>query len=534
MPAITFPDYYPKNHGQDLTDWLVRHGRTVGELNDLLAFSITVEKPKAEQFDAGVLRFFRGRKFMPALLAKAIMDDMDIVSDPLTGLIFRWEGRYWEEYGRDHIEQKALLMLKDEGNSAKAADAANMICKLSTLPLGRAMNEHPDLICIENGMFNLKTGALLPHDKNYYASYMLPIAFDPKRLPDCPRWKLFLEEGIGDVAVIRELQKFFGYCLTRDTKYEKMLIIEGPGGDGKSKVLKVLKALVGSKNTTHIPMGRLEDQFYLSKLVGKLLNSFTEIESKAMQSQELKAIVSGDPISASFKNETPFDFEPFCKLAYSTNRFPKILDNSDGFFRRLLLVRMTRQFVKTGMADVDLEEKLLAELPGIFPWALAGLAMLRKDRGFSEPEQMLASLDEYKTSNNNVLYFIKRHVQADPEGKELKTSHGEKYPSVYDMYTKKCRGWNLTPFGEPQFQKEFARLLRDMEIPVGDGKKVIDIDNVGGTKRANCYTGFSIVDEKPEVDSLPSPPPLPPPAGGRQVEGSAMSVPSGVSGQEKE
>ena len=48
-------------------------------------------------------------------------------------------------------------------------------------------------------------------------------------------------------------------------------------------------------------MGRLDDQFYLSRLVDKLLNMSTEVESKAMQSQEIKAIVSGDPISASFK-----------------------------------------------------------------------------------------------------------------------------------------------------------------------------------------------------------------------------------------
>src|SRR6185369_2213384 len=114
------------------------------------------------------------------------------------------------------------------------------------------------------GMLSLHTGELLPHQKEYYAAYMMPVVFDPRNVQDCKRWKLFLDECIGDREVIRELQKFFGYCLTRDTKFERMLILHGPGGDGKSKLLKVLKALVGKKNTTHIPMGRLEDQFYLS------------------------------------------------------------------------------------------------------------------------------------------------------------------------------------------------------------------------------------------------------------------------------
>lgn len=517
MPAISFPEHYPKNHGQDLTDWFVRHGRNLAELNDLLVHSIVVEPSRDPEFDPSVLRFFRGRKFMPALLAKAIMEDIDVVSDPLTGLIYRWEGRYWEEYGRDHIEQKALLMLKDDGNSARAADASNMICKLSTLPLGRVMNDHPDLVCIESGMLNLDSGDMMPHDKTHFASYMLPVSFDPKNIADCPRWKRFLEESVCDPEVIREIQKFFGYCLTRETKYERMLIMVGDGGDGKSTLLKILKALVGAKNCTHIPMGRLDDQFYLSKLVGKLLNTFSEIEAKAMQSQEIKALVSGDPISASFKNETPFDFEPYCKLAYSTNKLPKMLDNSDGFFRKIMIVKMTRQFVKAGNADIDLIGQLLAELPGIFAWSLNGLASLRDDGGFKESEAMKQSLDEYKTINNNVLYFIKKHVVADPKGKEFKTAQkphlGAAMPSAYDQYVDRCRAWNLPPFGEPHFQKEFARLLRDIGVDVRDGKKDVVIDAVGSTRRANCYTGFSIVDEKPE-DDTPAPPPLPPSAGG--------------------
>ena len=512
------PEHYPKNHGQDITDWFVKHGRTVADLNDLLVHAQVIEKPSEPERDASVLRFFRGRKFLPALLAQAIMDDMAIVSDPVTGIIYRWEGRYWEEYARDFIEQKALLMLKDDADGARAANVAGMICKLSTLPLGRVMNDHSDLICLENGMLNLTTGAMLPHDKNYYASYMLPVSFDPKQIADCPRWKQFLVEAVCDPEVIREIQKFFGYCLTRETKYERMLIMVGDGGDGKSTLLKVLKALVGAKNCTHIPMGRLEDQFYLSKLVGKLLNTFSEIEAKAMQSQEIKALVSGDPISASFKNETPFDFEPYCKLAYSTNKLPKMLDNSDGFFRKIMIVKMTRQFVKTDNADIDLIGKLLSELPGIFAWALNGLADLREDGGFKASAAMLQNLDEYKTMNNNILQFIKRHVVADPRGKEYKQTQaqfqGKDLPSVYDQYVDRCRWWNSPPFGEPVFQKEFARLMRDTGIDVRDGKKDVVIDSTGSTRRANCYTGFSIVDEKPEEDSLSAPPPLPLLAGG--------------------
>lgn len=513
MPALDIPQYYPKNHGQDLTDWFVRHGRSVSDLTDLLVTAITVDKPAEPDIDPGVLRFYKGRKFMPALLAKAIMEDLSIISDPVTGLVYRWEGRFWKQFDLSYIRSKALQMLGDEGNSAKAADVANMIRDLSTLPDGRKLNDHDDLVCLESGMFNLVTGDLLKHDKDYYATSILPINFDPKIIQLCPTFDSCLDQWVGDRASIKELVKYMGYCLTRDTRYEKMLLLYGPGGDGKSTFMSILQELVGEDNCSHIPMERLDDQFYLSRLVDKLVNMYTEVEQKAMQSNNIKAIVSGDWISASFKNQTPFDFKPKCKLIYSTNRLIKMLDNSDGYFRKIMVIKFEGQFVKAGKANLSLRDDLLKELPGIFAKALWGLVELRKE-GFRESQTMAETIKEYKQINNNVLYFIEKHVVADPAGKELKTSSGNKnFPSAYEVYVDRCRGWNLPPFGEPHFQKEFARLLRDLGVEVGDGKKSIPINASGDTKRANCYMGFTLVDEKLEADSpAPSPAPLSPEA----------------------
>lgn len=493
------PAYYPANHGQDLTDFFVRHGLSVSDLADLLADAVTVEPPRKPEIDPGVERFFKGRKFMPALLSKAIMEDLNIVSDPLTGLVYRWEGKFWEQYDLQYIRSKALRMLLDEGNSAKAADVANMVRDLSVLPIGRRMNDGDGLICLQNGMFDLESGLLTPHKMEHYATHCLGVEFDPPNVQDCVRWKRFLVETVVDAGSIRELQKFFGYCLTRETRYEKMLLLFGPGGDGKSTLMNVLRQLVGAENCSHIPMGRLDDQFYLSRLVDKLLNMSTEIESKAMQSQEIKAIVSGDPISASFKNQTPFDFVPFCKLVYSTNRLPRMLDNSDGFFRKIIIIEMKGQFVKSGAADIFLYEDLLKELPGIFAWALAGLVMLRRE-GFTDSASMRESLHDYKRVNNNVLYFIEQHLVAEASAKSSKNK-------VWEEYVRRCKLWGLQPYGEPHFRKEFKRLLSDLSIPCGDGKMN---DEDAPTGRTNAYVGFRLVDEKFEPEPAdPSPAPLP-------------------------
>ncbi len=506
------PAHYPKDHGQDLTDFFVRHGMQVSDLNDLLASALTVEPDKEPDRDPGVDRFFKGRRFVPARLAEAIMADISILSDPLTGLTYRWTGKFWEQYDLQHIRSKALRMLGEEANSNKASDVASMVRDLSVLPVGRKMNDRADFVCLQNGMFNLVTGELLPHAKDFYSTHCLGVSFNPRDIKVCERFKKFLRDSVQDADSIVELQKFFGYCLTRETRYEKMLLLYGPGGDGKSTLMNVLRQLVGEENCSHIPMGRLDDQFYLSRLVDKLLNMSTEVEAKAMQSQEIKAIVSGDPIAASFKNQTPFDFVPACKLVYSTNRLPRMLDNSDGFFRKVMIIEMKAQFVKQGLADIFLYDALLDELPGIFAWALAGLDLLREE-GFRPSKSMDQSLHDYKRINNNVLYFIEKHLVADPAARTAKDK-------TWEEYVKRCKSWGLSPYGEPHFRKEFNRLLSDLSIDTRDGK-IRDEFAPGGRK--NAYIGFKLVDEKEELtednpfdsqstkDLLePSPIPLPP------------------------
>jgi len=49
------------------------------------------------------------------------------------------------------------------------------------------------------------------------------------------------------------LQEFLGYCLLPTTKGQKMLMLIGKGGEGKSRIGLVMRSLLGdSMNTTSI------------------------------------------------------------------------------------------------------------------------------------------------------------------------------------------------------------------------------------------------------------------------------------------
>jgi len=398
---------WPKDHGEDLTDFFVKHGKSAADLRALIdaAEPVVVE----EMRNACALDFFdsgpNGRmSFKPRLLADRLCAELEIISEPDTGLIHRWNGAFFERFPEDHLDARGITLLGDEAQQSRVRDAVFMAKRLSTMPHGRTLNDRENWVCTINGQLNLRTLELVPHRKDFYASYQLPVRFEPDAAGRCERFLQYLDETIQTPGPIAQVQEFCGYVLTREIRFEKALLLLGPGADGKSKLMSVLEALTGPENCSAVSFQDLEDQFHRSSLYGKMLNISTEVGSKAMESAYFKAIVSGDPISAAFKHQNAFQFRPYCKLVFAGNRLPRILDNSDGPFRRLLPISFKRQFLTDG--DPDLLEKLMAERSDIFQWALVGLHRLWEQGAFTDCDETRQLMMDHRRANNPVLCFV--------------------------------------------------------------------------------------------------------------------------------
>ena len=451
---------YPENHGQDLTDFFVTHKKTPDELKALIDAATPLETaapgsapPPPDDGSIQYMDFFaRGvndrLSFKPRLLADRILQDETLLSDPDTGLVYRWNGHYWESFDEDHVRAVALRYLGDESQKSRAEDAAYQVKMLCTLPHGRTVNDQMDWICLKNGMFNLRTYEMAPHAPDYYCTYTLPVSFEPDSAKTCSRWMLYLEQSVQTPEAIAQLQEYLGYVLVRHTKYEKCLLLVGPGADGKSTFLKIMKELVGDENCAAVSFQDLEDQFQRSSLYGKLLNISTEVGAKAIESPYFKGITSGDPINAAFKHKNAFTFSPYCKLAFAANRLPRVLDNSDGFFRRVLPVRFKKQFLDDDPGkDSELFEILKGELSEIFAWAVVGLARLTENRKFTGSDETRAMMQDYRRINNPILCYVEDQCIID-EDAEI----GKK--EIYDDYKSYCGKNGYTSMNRENFFRE--------------------------------------------------------------------------------
>lgn len=478
LKAVEWPDEmgrqvdgtWPEDHGQDLTDFFVRHKKNVDDFWQMMSEARPVDI--LQHVSAQALEFFeRGLNdrvsFKPRRLAEKILAEHRLLTDPETGLFYRWNGRYWEQYHEDHVKGLALRYLGGESQKSRAEDAAYQVRILSTIPHGRAVNDFKDWVCVRNGMLNLETQELKPHDPEYYATYELNVTYDHYSDRQCDRWLDYLKTNIRTPEVIKQAQEFVGYCLTKDVLFAKCLIMIGPGSDGKSVFLKVLRELIGHENTTSVSFADLEDQFLRSSLYQKAINISTEIGSKALESPYFKAITSGDPINAAFKHKNTFTFTPHCKLVFASNKLPRVLDNSDGYFRRILPIQFKRQFFD-GDAETDphLFEKLKGELSEIFHWALVGLHRLWKQGGFTECRETDELMLGYKRLNNPVLCFVDDMCHIGQE-------HQESKKELYTKYREYCNAGGYKILSRENFFRELYTAVNNLHMirPRVDGRR---------------------------------------------------------------
>ena len=121
----------------------------------------------------------------------------------------------------------------------------------------------------------------------------LPVAYNPDA-PTPTRWLAFLD-GLLYPEDIPTLQEYIGYCLIPSNKGQRMMVIKGNGGEGKSQIGAVLSALFGS-NMKDGSIGKIsENRFARADLEHILLCVDDDMRMEALrQTNYVKSIARSD------------------------------------------------------------------------------------------------------------------------------------------------------------------------------------------------------------------------------------------------
>lgn len=274
---------------------------------------------------------------------------------------------------------------------------------------------HPEnLLNVHNGLLRWRTGALELHSPEVISTAQLAVSWRPEAR--CPRIDAFLAEVVPADAVdfVREVM---GYALLGRNVLRVAVLLLGPGANGKSVLLALLRGLLGEGNVSAVSLQALaESRFAAAELFGKLANICGDLDARAIrQTDTFKAWTGGDPISAERKHRDPFTFAPSALPVFSANEPPLSSDQSEGWFDRWVIVPMETR-ISEERRDPYLVAKLTVpgELEGLLVQAVAGLHRVMERGRFDPPASVRAAGIGYRDRLDSVRGFIAEACTLEP------------------------------------------------------------------------------------------------------------------------
>ena len=267
----------------------------------------------------------------------------------------------------------------------------------------------------------------------------LPVAYRPDA-PAPVRWLSFLD-GLLYAEDIPTLQEFIGYCLIPSNKGQRMMVIKGNGGEGKTQIGAVLGALLGS-NMKDGSIGKIsENRFARADLEHILLCVDDDMRMEALrQTNYVKSIVTAQgKMDLERKGKQSYQGWMCARLlAFSNGDLQALFDRSDGFYRRQLVLT-TKDKPANRVDDPDLAEKMKTEVEGILLWAFEGLQRLAANNfKFTESDRTRENREAVRRDNNNVYDFL------DSDGYvHLRAGLSASSKELYEAYQIYCTENNL-------------------------------------------------------------------------------------------
>jgi putative DNA primase/helicase len=293
-------------------------------------------------------------------------------------------------------------------NKAKVAMIKQSEHQVPVLP--QYMDNYGDYINTPNGIINLKSGELLPHDNGKMLSKITNTEYTDKI--DYPMWSNFLETTFkGDKDLIRYIQKAIGYSLTGSTEEQCAFFCYGDGRNGKSTFLDTISDILGDyainiqPETIMVKKQNGGANSDIARLKGaRFVVSVEPEEGMRLNEGLVKQLTGGDKVTARKLYGNEFEFSPEFKLWMGTNHKPIIRGTDTGIWRRIRLIPFTTK-IDEDKVDKHLKQKLKQEYPAILNWAVDGCLLWRRE-GLNMPEVVEESVKEYRNEMDVISNFL--------------------------------------------------------------------------------------------------------------------------------
>lgn len=337
-----------------------------------------------------------------------------------------------------------------------------------------AIDAREYLIGIATGVFDLSKQKRVKPGRGSYVTKRTSV--DPDFEADYPRWKRFVREVFkDDKRKIAYFKRFCGYLLTGSVKEHRLMVIHGPGGNGKSVLVNTIANIMGDYHKEALPKtfvqskGR-EHETAMAFISGARFVTSGETDQGGMLNEAtVKRATGADMVTARFLFKNPFTYRPSYKIWITTNHLPRLKSVGPDMRRRIHLLEL--DFVPE-KPDHDLERKLEKEHSAILAWMIEG-AQDWIEQGLNAPKAVTGPTDAYFSEQDTLGTWIAERTR--------------KVESAIIPSSVLCESYNryLRERGRDEIDASlFGRMLS------ARGYESKNVSPSKGANRARCFLGI--------------------------------------------
>lgn len=330
-----------------------------------------------------------------------------------TSILYIYENGYYKLAGRPDL---IAIIKKYIPTTLRKSNVWNnvyddLVNDASHLCRFEDLNQDFYLINFKNGILNLKTKELMPHDPKYKMTIQV----------GCNYTNQFTNNGVfdsyintltnGNENIKNMLLEFCGLAISNIPGHltKKALSMYGKGDTGKSKLRELVQRLIGVENTCSYDLDRLESNPHATyDLYGKRIYGSADASVETARGVSVfKCLTGGDGITANPKGKDGFNFVFQGVVWLISNPMIKFAgDKGEHVYERFLYVKC-ENVVPKDKRDKSLVDKMLKEkeyVAALFARHLVNL--IENDFKFSGQAESDLCREEHRRENETFLKFL--------------------------------------------------------------------------------------------------------------------------------
>ena len=229
-------------------------------------------------------------------------------------------------------------------------------------------NYEPNLIPVNNGIYDYENKGLLPFSPDFVFISKSPVNYNPMASnvfitnDDGTTWDVdsWINEFSDDPEIVDVIWQSIAACLRPRVKWDKaILYYSRAGNNGKGTLCELITSLVGDKACAMISLPDLDKNFVPQTLftASVIIGHENPVGYVIDKSTIFKSAVTHDPAQADVKHIDAKTFRFRGVIVQCLNDYFRVKDKTDSLARRLLIIPFEKSF--TGCENKRIREEFL-------------------------------------------------------------------------------------------------------------------------------------------------------------------------------